>query len=350
MANIPVYLKRRSVDGTAPTTANLADGETAVNTVTKTIYTRIGGSIIAIANYFNGAFADLSGKPTTVSGYGITDAVDTSTNQSIGGLKTFTGTGGIVSFNAAGAQVIVASASGVDAKINFRAGAALNKTRWELTKNTTAESGSNAGSDMDLNAFDDSGTFLARIFRAIRSTQVLDFTNKPTVGGTNVALESRSISTTAPLTGGGSLTADRTFGISAATTSDPGTMSAADKTKLDNVASGTWTPTAANVANATSITAGTFHYIRVGNQVSFSGYVIYTPSAANTSTQISLTLPIASTLGDTLADAAGTATASITAGTIGFVRSDGAGKLLLQTQTSNKTQITYRLSGHYTIN
>lgn len=43
----------------------------------------------------------------------------------------------------------------------------------------------------------------------------------------------RSISTTAPLTGGGDLSANRTFAIDAATTIAAGSMSAADKAKLD---------------------------------------------------------------------------------------------------------------------
>lgn len=47
----------------------------------------------------------------------------------------------------------------------------------------------------------------------------------------------RSVSTTAPLTGGGDLSADRSLAISAATTGAAGSMSAADKTKLDGVAS-----------------------------------------------------------------------------------------------------------------
>lgn len=49
---------------------------------------------------------------------------------------------------------------------------------------------------------------------------------------------SRTISTTAPLTGGGNLTANRTLAISAATTSAAGSMSAADKTKLNGIATG----------------------------------------------------------------------------------------------------------------
>jgi hypothetical protein len=49
---------------------------------------------------------------------------------------------------------------------------------------------------------------------------------------------SRTISTTAPLSGGGDLSANRTLSISAATTSAAGSMSAADKTKLDGIAAG----------------------------------------------------------------------------------------------------------------
>lgn len=237
-------------------------------------------------------------------------AVDTTNNQSIGGLKTFTGTGGIVSFNAAGAQIIAASASGAEAKLNLRSGTAANKTRWELTKNTTAESGSNVGSDLDLNAFNDSGSFLARVLRVTRSTQIANFTNRPTVGGTQVALAS----------------------------------------DLSTFTSGTYTPTATGVANVSVVNAGTFHYIRVGNEVSFSGYVSITPTAANTITQVTLTLPIASTLGSSTEDAAGTATPSGVSGVYGFVRSDGAGKLFLQTVTSVAVIQVWRVSGHYTIN
>ena len=48
----------------------------------------------------------------------------------------------------------------------------------------------------------------------------------------------RSIGTTAPLTGGGDLSTNRTLGISAATTIAAGSMSAADKVKLDGVSAG----------------------------------------------------------------------------------------------------------------
>ena len=52
-------------------------------------------------------------------------------------------------------------------------------------------------------------------------------------GGGGGVPTTRLIGTTAPLTGGGDLSADRTLAISAATTAAAGSMSAADKTKLD---------------------------------------------------------------------------------------------------------------------
>ena len=41
---------------------------------------------------FNGTWANLTGKPTTIAGYGITDAVVTTGDQTISGNKIFTGT------------------------------------------------------------------------------------------------------------------------------------------------------------------------------------------------------------------------------------------------------------------
>jgi len=47
---------------------------------------------------FNGSaniaipFANLASKPTTIAGYGITDGVTVNGDQTIGGIKTFTGT------------------------------------------------------------------------------------------------------------------------------------------------------------------------------------------------------------------------------------------------------------------
>lgn len=72
--------KRRTTDGTAPTTANLADGELAINHVTKTIYQRIGAAVVAVANYFTDAPSDgttygrKDGVWEALSGGGLSDA------------------------------------------------------------------------------------------------------------------------------------------------------------------------------------------------------------------------------------------------------------------------------------
>jgi hypothetical protein len=63
-------------------------------------------------------------------------------------------------------------------------------------------------------------------------------TAKPVSTAQQAALDlkvnlTRSVATTAPLTGGGDMSADRTLAISAATTSAAGSMSAADKIKVD---------------------------------------------------------------------------------------------------------------------
>lgn len=50
--------KYRTTDATPPTTTDLADGEMAINHVSKTIYQRIGAAVVAVANYFTDAPSD----------------------------------------------------------------------------------------------------------------------------------------------------------------------------------------------------------------------------------------------------------------------------------------------------
>ena len=83
-------------------------------------------------------------------------------------------------------------------------------------------------------------------------------TSAGSINPASYAPTTRTINTTAPLTGGGDLSGNRTLAISAATTSAAGSMSAADKTKLDGVAAGAtvgaaWGTNLANIpANITS--------------------------------------------------------------------------------------------------
>jgi hypothetical protein len=55
--------------------------------------------------------------------------------------------------------------------------------RWELTTSSTAEGGSNAGSNLLLNRYDDTGTWIDSPFSITRSTGVLALSQRPTFGG-----------------------------------------------------------------------------------------------------------------------------------------------------------------------
>jgi hypothetical protein len=122
----------------------------------------------------------------------------------------------------------------------------------------------------------------------------------------------RAITTTAPLTGGGSLSADLTLAITAATGSVAGSMSAADKAKVDLILSGTYTPTVTGVTNTTTVGAAIGRYLRVGNVVHVTVEIDHTAAAlADTTVQVSL--PIASNLGVT-GDLAGTGACNDAAG------------------------------------
>ena len=311
--------------------AQISDGANGVDLtvdVTGILPATNGGTNIAsytIGNYLNAATTTTLQQRTPAQVVSDIGAVDTTSTQAIGGVKTMTAS-----------AFRVGQGSGIEAiYINGGAGSisalfmqSSGNNRWVFGKNSDAETGSNAGSSFTLIAYDDSGASLGTVFNVPRSTRVLDFIQTPTVGGSAVLTAAGGIAWTS-------------------VTGKPTTVSGL---ALTDLTSGTYTPTAAGVANIQSITVGTFHYIRVGNEVSFSGYVTVDPTAANTITTLTLTLPISSTLGDATEDAAGTATPAGATGVYGFVRSNGAGKLFVQVVTNTSAAQTWRVTGHYTVN
>lgn len=58
--------------------------------------------------------------------------------------------------------------------------------RWLLARNTDAESGSNAGSNLELWAYNDAGGSNIKVFEVARDTGVWDFLVNPTIGGSNI--------------------------------------------------------------------------------------------------------------------------------------------------------------------
>lgn len=87
------------------------------------------------------------------------------------------------------------------------------------------------------------------------------------------------------------------------------TVSGAMAIATGAVTSGTYTPTLTNVANLDASTAYLCQYMRVGSVVTVSGKVDVDPTLTGTSTQLGITLPIASNLANAQ-NCAGTAFAS----------------------------------------
>lgn len=87
--------------------------------------------------------------------------------------------------------------------------------------------------------------------------------------------------------------------------------------------SGVYTPTLTNVANLDASTNYECQYLRVGNTVIVSGKVDVDPTLTATSTQLGISLPIASNLG-AVEDCAGTAFASAIAGQGAAILGDAA--------------------------
>jgi hypothetical protein len=132
-------------------------------------------------------FSWIGSLPTTLAGYGITDAVDTSSAQSIAGQKVFTA-----------AALKIGAGAGIEALyINGGAGSvrtvlfqSASVTRWVFGADNTAETGSNAGSSFALAAYDDAGATLGTVFTIARATRVLDFSVVPTVAGSAIVVDS----------------------------------------------------------------------------------------------------------------------------------------------------------------
>lgn len=98
-----------------------------------------------------------------------------------------------------------------------------------------------------------------------------------------------------------------------------------------NLASGVYTPTLTNVANLDGSTAFECQYLRVGSVVTVSGKVSVDPTTTATSTQLGISLPIASNLGAE-EDCAGTAFASAIASQGAAIKADA---------TNNRAQMQW---------
>lgn len=115
-------------------------------------------------------------NPTTLAGYGITDAIQNQFTSAQTGSYWINGVGrmGILNTNAAltSAHQVFLNPGG-------------NSTRWAWFLNT-AESTGNVGSNLVLNRYDDTGTLIGTSMSITRSTSVVNFGVNPTSAGNQI--------------------------------------------------------------------------------------------------------------------------------------------------------------------
>jgi putative flippase GtrA len=151
----------------------------------------VTGALASYVTTANFTWANIGGKPTTLSGFGITDAVDTASAQTVGGTKTFSAAA--VFANAS----YVNGSAGSNRYFGFRTAGVL---RWDIGAGSSAESGSSAGSGFSLRAYDDAGTLLGSVFDVVRATRVLAFGVSPTAPTPTAGDNTTKVATTAFIT------------------------------------------------------------------------------------------------------------------------------------------------------
>jgi hypothetical protein len=137
----------------------------------------VSGTTIQSAAY-NTTIDDLvtdanAARPISAGGTGGVNVADARTNLGVPAIAGDTFTGGV---NVTGA---VASGS-------FFGALSAGVSRWTWGRNTTAESGSNAGSNWVVYRFNDAGAFLGTALEINRATGVTNFNTTPTVSGNTV--------------------------------------------------------------------------------------------------------------------------------------------------------------------
>lgn len=95
----------------------------------------------------------------------------------------------------ASAQVVIRTDDGQHSELLFQVDGP--SSRFILRRNNTAEAGSNAGSDLDLLAYNDAGALLGLVTRVTRATQVMAFSQSPTVPSLTIGDNSTKVANTA---------------------------------------------------------------------------------------------------------------------------------------------------------
>lgn len=120
-------------------------------------------------------------------------------------------------------------------------------------------------------------------------------------------------------------------------------LTSAEHTTVQTLTSGTYTPTLTAVANVDASTAYTCQYMRVGSVVTVSGKLDIDVTTGSTSTQLGISLPIASNIA-AQENVGGTAFASGVFGFGGAIRGDATNdraELVMISNSSTANQSMY---------
>jgi hypothetical protein len=152
-----------------------------------------GASAAALATFtaFARTLLDDADATTARGTLGLgTMATEVAANYALLSGATFTGS--ITS--TAVTSVVADRAAGLNRDIKFRT---AGVDRWALRTTSTAEGGTNTGSNFQLVAFDDAGANLGTVFTAARATQVLAFVVSPTAPTPTAGDNTTKVATTA---------------------------------------------------------------------------------------------------------------------------------------------------------
>lgn len=122
-----------------------------------------------------------------------------------------------------------------------------------------------------------------------------------------------------------------------------------DISALPALDSGTYTPTLTNVTNVSSSSAQVARWTQIGDQVTVYGRVSVDPIASATSTQVRVSLPVASNLGSN-SDLAGVCVGDLSDESAGHIVADTANdEALIEAHPVSTSQHTYVYTYSYTV-
>jgi hypothetical protein len=203
----------------------------------------LSGSVVNVDVPFTGTTATFSGDVTSTNGNLITQ----------GGNVVVDRTGDVIA-----AVIDERADAGQNAGVLLRTGAA---SRWQMYKNATAESGSNAGSDYAIGRYNDAGVFLDNSLLITRST------NAVTLAG---ALTGTTATFSGTVTAPGAqiqMVSTETGAVATGTTLIPADNTIPQSTEGDQYMSLAITPKSATSKLAIDVTAMVSHSLAGNNNI-----------------------------------------------------------------------------------